>query len=565
MPWCPVIFSHNYSAQPSEYNSLEFVYFSGCMRLLIVSGFLLFSFTLSAQNQIKVDSLIQAYEGAESVPERIETLIEISKLFQRESYQKAIEYGQEAYNLASANNLNKYEAEASRNIAVIYYAMGDYKSATENYLNALKYYDLEQDTAGLVVINNNLGAIYDRLQDYENALTYFFEASDLLNRMQPDEQVSLRRASVFNNIGNVYQTNGDISSAAQYYEKALSIAQEAGIGRVEGIALNNLGKLYLVDIGDYDKAIEYLNKGLEVRIAEGDKADISKSYNVLSSYYLTVGELEKAKESVETSIALSQEIGSLESQIYSYSTLSEIEREMDNYKAALDAFVRFKQLSDSVQSQNVSSEITKLRLKYDFEKAKQAREHEEKLSRDRYIATIIILGVCLLLAVLLAIIVRMRSRHVELRRKNLVQDLELKNKELTTNVMYLIRKNELINDVAERLLKIQPKILPDNKKIIQSIILDLQREADSDSWHEFELRFNQVHTDFYNNLRKIHPDLSPAEEKLCAFLRLNMSSKEIAAITQQSVKSVEVARSRLRKKLNLTNTASNLITYLSSL
>lgn len=560
-----MIFSHNYSAQPSEYNSLEFVYFSGCMRLLIVSGFLLFSFTLSAQNQIKVDSLIQAYEGAESVPERIETLIEISKLFQRESYQKAIEYGQEAYNLASANNLNKYEAEASRNIAVIYYAMGDYKSATENYLNALKYYDLEQDTAGLVVINNNLGAIYDRLQDYENALTYFFEASDLLNRMQPDEQVSLRRASVFNNIGNVYQTNGDISSAAQYYEKALSIAQEAGIGRVEGIALNNLGKLYLVDIGDYDKAIEYLNKGLEVRIAEGDKADISKSYNVLSSYYLTVGELEKAKESVETSIALSQEIGSLESQIYSYSTLSEIEREMDNYKAALDAFVRFKQLSDSVQSQNVSSEITKLRLKYDFEKAKQAREHEEKLSRDRYIATIIILGVCLLLAVLLAIIVRMRSRHVELRRKNLVQDLELKNKELTTNVMYLIRKNELINDVAERLLKIQPKILPDNKKIIQSIILDLQREADSDSWHEFELRFNQVHTDFYNNLRKIHPDLSPAEEKLCAFLRLNMSSKEIAAITQQSVKSVEVARSRLRKKLNLTNTASNLITYLSSL
>ncbi|MEQ6166658.1 tetratricopeptide repeat protein [Ekhidna sp. MALMAid0563] len=535
------------------------------MRLLIVSGFLLFSFTLSAQNQIKVDSLIQAYEGAESVPERIETLIEISKLFQRESYQKAIEYGQEAYNLASANNLNKYEAEASRNIAVIYYAMGDYKSATENYLNALKYYDLEQDTAGLVVINNNLGAIYDRLQDYENALTYFFEASDLLNRMQPDEQVSLRRASVFNNIGNVYQTNGDISSAAQYYEKALSIAQEAGIGRVEGIALNNLGKLYLVDIGDYDKAIEYLNKGLEVRIAEGDKAEISKSYNVLSSYYLTVGELEKAKESVETSIALSQEIGSLESQIYSYSTLSEIEREMDNYKAALDAFVRFKQLSDSVQSQNVSSEITKLRLKYDFEKAKQAREHEEKLSRDRYIATIIILGVCLLLAVLLAIIVRMRSRHVELRRKNLVQDLELKNKELTTNVMYLIRKNELINDVAERLLKIQPKILPDNKKIIQSIILDLQREADSDSWHEFELRFNQVHTDFYNNLRKIHPDLSPAEEKLCAFLRLNMSSKEIAAITQQSVKSVEVARSRLRKKLNLTNTASNLITYLSSL
>jgi DNA-binding CsgD family transcriptional regulator len=66
-------------------------------------------------------------------------------------------------------------------------------------------------------------------------------------------------------------------------------------------------------------------------------------------------------------------------------------------------------------------------------------------------------------------------------------------------------------------------------------------------------------------LRKQYPQLSPADEKLCAFLRLNMSSKEIAAITQQSIKSVEVARARLRKKLNLTNTSSNLVTHLSNL
>jgi DNA-binding CsgD family transcriptional regulator len=143
--------------------------------------------------------------------------------------------------------------------------------------------------------------------------------------------------------------------------------------------------------------------------------------------------------------------------------------------------------------------------------------------------------------------------------------MDIKNKELTTNVMYLIRKNELINNVAERLLKLQPGILPENQKTIHDIILELQKEADNDTWKEFELRFNQVHSNFYQTLRKQFPDLSPAEEKLCAFLRLNMSSKEIAAITQQSVKSVEVARARLRKKLNLTNTTSNLVTYLSNL
>ena len=131
--------------------------------------------------------------------------------------------------------------------------------------------------------------------------------------------------------------------------------------------------------------------------------------------------------------------------------------------------------------------------------------------------------------------------------------------------MYLIRKNELINNVAERLLNLQRTLHPENHKTINDIIIDLQREGDNDSWKEFELRFNQVHGDFYQQLRKLYPGLSPADEKLCAFLKLNMSSKEIAAISQQSIKSVEVARARLRKKLNLTNTNSNLVTHLSNL
>ena len=84
-------------------------------------------------------------------------------------------------------------------------------------------------------------------------------------------------------------------------------------------------------------------------------------------------------------------------------------------------------------------------------------------------------------------------------------------------------------------------------------------------WEEFETRYQQVHEGFYEKIRERFPDLSPTEEKLCALLRLGMSSKEIAELSQQSVKSVEVARSRLRKKLNLTNTNVNLSTFLANL
>ena len=82
-------------------------------------------------------------------------------------------------------------------------------------------------------------------------------------------------------------------------------------------------------------------------------------------------------------------------------------------------------------------------------------------------------------------------------------------------------------------------------------IHELESNSGMISWEEFEIRFQEVHTDFYSNLRKSYPELSNNEIRLCAFLKLNMTTKEIAAITYQSLNSIKVARYRLRKKLGL--------------
>ena len=82
---------------------------------------------------------------------------------------------------------------------------------------------------------------------------------------------------------------------------------------------------------------------------------------------------------------------------------------------------------------------------------------------------------------------------------------------------------------------------------------------------EFEIRFQQVHNSFYDKLNALSPDLSTNERRLCAFLKLSMSTKEISSITGQSPRSIDVARTRLRKKLNLTNNDSSLSDFLSSL
>jgi DNA-binding CsgD family transcriptional regulator len=130
--------------------------------------------------------------------------------------------------------------------------------------------------------------------------------------------------------------------------------------------------------------------------------------------------------------------------------------------------------------------------------------------------------------------------------------------------MYMIRKNELITSVFEKLIQSKLLFKKENQKIIDEIIHDLQSSTDDDVWTEFEVRFQQVHNDFYTKLNERFPNLSANEKRLSAFLRLNMSTKEISAITYQSPNSITVARSRLRKKLGL-DTDENLISFLETL
>ena len=116
--------------------------------------------------------------------------------------------------------------------------------------------------------------------------------------------------------------------------------------------------------------------------------------------------------------------------------------------------------------------------------------------------------------------------------------------------------------ISQKLKKILIEAKPENKKVIKELISELQSNTDMVSWEEFEVRFQQVYTDFYKKLTDTYPDLSPNELRLCAFFRLNMTSKEIAAITYQSLNSIKVGRYRLRKKLGLP-TDESLVSFLS--
>lgn len=144
-----------------------------------------------------------------------------------------------------------------------------------------------------------------------------------------------------------------------------------------------------------------------------------------------------------------------------------------------------------------------------------------------------------------------QKQLVEFKNENLQLDIDNKNRELGMATMNLVKRNELLNDIKVGLAHI--KTADDVKKVTRLINNNLN---DSNDWKLFEEAFNNVDKDFMKRVKKLHPAITPNDLRLCAYLRLNLSSKEIAPLLNISHKSVEVKRYRLRKKMNLEHDVS---------
>lgn len=147
--------------------------------------------------------------------------------------------------------------------------------------------------------------------------------------------------------------------------------------------------------------------------------------------------------------------------------------------------------------------------------------------------------------------VKNEGELIKLRNEKLQDDVESKNRELAVSTMSMVKKNELLNKIKKDLLSAKNK--DDIRGVIKNIDKSLNNNKD---WEFFEEAFNNADTDFLHKIKDLHPNLTPSDLKLCAYLRLNLSSKEIAPLLNISVRSVEIKRYRLRKKMELEHEAS---------
>jgi ligand-binding sensor domain-containing protein/DNA-binding CsgD family transcriptional regulator len=153
---------------------------------------------------------------------------------------------------------------------------------------------------------------------------------------------------------------------------------------------------------------------------------------------------------------------------------------------------------------------------------------------------------------------------MKLRNEKLESEIEFKNSELASTAMHLVQKESFLSKIKDELQHLNKSVKDDKadsadlKKILRILS---EEEKLNEEWEQFSVHFNKVHSDFLIMLKEKYPALKAHELKLCAYLRMNLSSKEIAQLMSISVRGVEISRYRLRKKLQVP-TETNLFQFL---
>lgn len=139
------------------------------------------------------------------------------------------------------------------------------------------------------------------------------------------------------------------------------------------------------------------------------------------------------------------------------------------------------------------------------------------------------------------------------KQEKLLNEIKHKNKELASSTLHLLQKNQTIKTLKNKFDELNDQIKnPNVKKELNNILSIFRSDLRVDEdWDKFSFYFDQVHYDFIKKLKAKYPELSTNDHKLCAYLKMNLSTKEIAPLLNISVRGVEISRYRLRKKLQI--------------
>ena len=454
------------------------------------------------------------------------------------------------------------------------------------------------------LVNLYYGLFNFRIQNWEAALDYYFKALQI--SLEARDSATYAKSQM--NIGNLYLENGNLEKAYHYFHKSITFNKL--IRDQDNLSLDyHRMSIYHLRKGEPDSARYYLET--EIQTSKGSRNELLYIYNLnnLVGFYISNEDLVNAERYALKALRLTDSISSyvnptaIESAIHA--NLGLIKYKKGSFNEALEYFnlaysdslynidlkyrmtllyqlyLTNKQLSNhnraylsleeyiAIRDKNdktISEQnILDTEMRYNVEQIQKEHEHKQSQMKLLLYSSMVVFGLGILVLVLF-----IQKQRIKINNARLLKDLqELKldklNRELASQALFIAknleRNKHLIQDLKDKL----PVLKSENQNIASGVIRELSTEANDNAWKEFEMRFTEVHADFYKNLAMINPNLTYNEKRLCAFLLLDMSTKEISSITGQSIRAIEQARIRLRNHLNLTNKDVTLNAFLNSM
>ncbi|WET68251.1 tetratricopeptide repeat protein [Sphingobacterium sp.] len=446
---------------------------------------------------------------------------------------------------------------------------------------------------------------------YGQAQDYYFQADRLYTQLNSKQHL----ASNWSDIGELNIFNKQHDVAKVYFNKALHSFRTEGDKNGEAGTLGNIGHLFEKE-ANYDSAFVYQNLALSIYSSVGNKNGEAKIHENLGSIYEDLARYDSAFLHFEKASKLYTETKDNYGKIVVINNMGDIFRKTNKYPESIKltqlAYQMAENLGDVYQMAATTKDLSRtyaLRGQMDSayfyaEKSRklvlelysvdgarhtaffqalydmnQKAEEIEKLQVTKRINLIMLWGtiVVLILLIVLSYVLYSRqkikiknqiaeSRKQEAERelteialknqlledKQLKQELSIKQKELTSHTLNLIRNNQFLEELRDELKGMVKDERRDQKRQMQKLVLQINENITQGiHWKEFMGTFEKVHHSFFEKLIQRFPDLTAADMRLIALLKINLNNIEIAVLLGISQDSLRVARHRLRKKLRL--------------
>ena len=566
----------------------------------------LMQFVLNAQRS-EVDSLVQALHLTELPSGKILLLNQLADFYAYDNPSRSKHYADQAFFIAESINDARGKAIAQFYLAQVAVYYREWERAMNLLTLAKNEFGKLKEDYWSAKVDISMGIQFQQKLEYEKSLEAFYNALSVFRQEKKDEEM----AETLHAIGLNFFEQGNPEKAFEYYASSLSMYEEIGDSSGIGLLYSNLGEIYRIR-QNFSESLHYLSTAAGVNQKLDKPRILIPTYINLGRLYIDMKVYDSARYYLGLAENLSLQAdqskllpqikiaaGALYMRIAEYSEslnhftqgyklavqfddmvgirdasegLSKINAFLEDYQQAYNYHLVYKQISDSISSIRNAEKITQVEMQnlYD-QQMKSDLVRQQKTRMDFMILTLIVVIILVFLIFLFGRL-KIKTKHdqsmaqsLQLEHLKLKDEVDQKNRMLATNVIYMVRKNELINYIGDRLAGFMDNFKDENKEKIREIILNLRSNIDKNIWNVFEERFSDVHESFYITLKNSFPSLTAKERKLCALLRLNLTTKEIAAITHQNINAVEVARTRLRKKINLSNTDMQLSSFLGSL